>query len=164
MKKLQSLRKHLINRIPDLKKNPERLLTFVEEGAIEFRRGQHLSRQYRFPVRLILTDHSGELDTVIIPLLQWLSHYQPDIDPQEAVRFQAELLHHQPWDLAIEVTLTERVVATVDCELGIINTDHRLPEFPIDSCPVSDWELYLSDPDAPDGYRLIAQWSNSDNG
>jgi len=134
VKKLASLRHHLIERIPGLKRNPERLLTFIEDGRIEFHRGAHLSHQYQVPARVVITDHAGELDAVMIPLLQWISRYQPDLDPTEAVTFQAELMDNQRWDLAIDVTLTERVVATVDCDAGTIRVDHRMPEFPIDPC------------------------------
>ncbi|WP_416139076.1 phage tail protein [Halomonas sp. HK25] len=158
MKKLTSLRAYLLERIPDLKRNPDRLLTFIEDGRIEFHRGAHLSHEYRVPVRIVLTDHSGELDTVMIPLLQWLSRYQPDLDPTEAVSFQAELLHNRAWDLAIDVTLTERVVALVDCDAGTIHVDHRMPEFPLDPCAADDWQLYIRDAEAEDGYTLEAEW------
>jgi len=159
MKKLHSLRAYLVERIPDLKRNPDRMLTFIEDGSIEFHRGAHLSHEYRVPVRIVLTDHGGELDTVIIPLLQWLSRYQPDLDPAEAVTFQAELMDNQRWDLAIDVTLTERVVAVVDCDAGTIHVDHRQPAFEIDPCAANDWQLYIRNPEAEDDYTLAAEWS-----
>lgn len=158
MKKLHSLRAYLLERIPDLKRNPDRLLTFIEDGSIEFHRGAHLSHQYRVPVRVVLTDHAGELDTVIIPLLQWLSRYQPDLAPEEAVTFQAELLDNQRWDLAIDVTLTERVVALVDCDAGTIHVDHHQPEFEIDPCAAGNWQLYIRDVDEREEYDLVAEW------
>ncbi|MDI5893082.1 phage tail protein [Halomonas rhizosphaerae] len=158
MKKLHSLRAYLLERIPGLKRNPDRLLTFIEDGSIEFHCGAHLSHQYRVPVRVVLTDHAGELDTVIIPLLQWLSRYQPDLVPEEAVSFQAELLDNQRWDLAIDVTLTERVVALVDCDAGTIHVDHRQPEFEIDPCAAGNWQLYIRDVDDSEEYDLVAEW------
>lgn len=158
MKKLHSLRAYLLERIPGLKRDPDRFLTFIEDGTIEFHRGAHLSHQYRVPVRIVLTDHAGELDTVIIPLLQWLGRYQPDLVPEEAVSFQAELLSNNAWDLAIDVTLTERVVALVDCDAGTIHVDHRQPEFEIDPCAASSWQLYIRDTDATEDHTLAAEW------
>ena len=38
----------------------------------------------------LLTDYSGGIDAVIIPLVNWLSIYEPDLRPDEAVRFDAE--------------------------------------------------------------------------
>lgn len=158
MKKLHSLRAYLVERIPDLKRNPDRLLTFIEDGSIEFHRGAHLSHEYRVPVRVVLTDHGGELDAVMIPLLQWLSRYQPDINPQEAITFQAELHSNKKWDLAIDVTLTERVVALVDCDAGTIHVDHRQPEYAIDPCAAGNWQLFIRDVEASEDYDLVAEW------
>lgn len=160
MKKLHSLRAHLVNSVPGIRENPEKLLTFIEDGAIAFQRGQSLSHQYRIPVRIVITDHAGDIDTVIIPLLQWLSHYQPDLDPDEAVRFQAELLDSQSWDLALDVTLTERVVATVNCETGMIESEHRMPEYPIDACPAKNWQLHIRDAERDNDYHLAAEWES----
>lgn len=161
MIKLKSLRRHLLASVPALRDNPERLLTFVERGSIQFSRGQHLSHQYRVPARIVITDLAGALDVVIIPLLQWLSHYQPDLDANEAVRFDAELLAGGRWDLAIEVTLTERVVARVNCAEGRIESEHRMPEYPIDACPAKHWQLHVKAPGQGD-YRLEAEWTSPD--
>lgn len=161
MRKLQSLREHLVASVPGIRGNPDKLLTFIEDGAIQFHRGEHLSHQYRIPVKIVLTDQSGDIDTVMIPLLQWLSHYQPDLDPDEAVRFQAELLDSRSWDLAIEVTLTERVVAKVNCETGRIESEHRMPEYPIEACPATHWELHVKAP-GQDDHELAAEWDSPD--
>lgn len=160
MKKLQALRRHLINTIPGLTKDPDRLLTFIQDGNIEYHVGEHLSHQYRVPVKIVLTEHCGDLDLVMIPLLQWLNHYQPDLVPEEAVSFQAELLTNESWDLAIEVTLTERVVAKVNCEEERIDIDHRMPEFPLSPCPAQHWQLYIRSGDDSESYTLIAEWGN----
>ncbi|WP_227369834.1 phage tail protein [Halomonas sp. M20] len=159
MKKLTALRNHLLASVPGLANDPDRLLTFVQDGSIQFHRGQHLSHQYLVPAQIVLTDYSGELDAVIIPLLQWLSHYQPDLDPDEAVRFEAEILANDRWDLALSVTLTERVVALVDCAAGSIKSEHRMPEFPIDACPATDWQLYTQGPSDAD-YTLTSEWQS----
>ncbi|MDP2128189.1 MAG: phage tail protein [Pseudohongiella sp.] len=158
MEKLKALRKHLIERVPGLKKNPDRLLTFVEEGAVEFHRGANLSHEYTLPVRIVLTDYSGSLDLVMLPLLQWLSTFQPNIVPAEAVRLDAEILSNTAMDLSLQVTLTERVVAIVDCAAGKIQVDHRKPEFDITTCPATHWQIFIRDEEAEDDYTLIAEW------
>ncbi|MDC8802564.1 phage tail protein [Halomonas pacifica] len=158
MIKLTALRQHLITAVPQLRQGPERLLTFIERGAIRFARGQHLSHQYRVPAKIVVTDYAGEIDAVVIPLLQWLSHYQPDLDDEEAVRIDAELLASGRWDLSLEVTLTERVVATVDCAEGRIQAEHRMPEYPIDACPATHWQLHTKAPS--DDYQLTSEWDS----
>lgn len=159
MIKLQSLRAHLLASIEELRRNPEQLHTFVNDGNIKFSRGTNLSHQYAVDAQILITDYSGPLDTVMIPLLQWLNTYQPDLVEDEAVQIEAEILNNTHWDLALTVRLTERVVAKVDCATGSINAEHRMPEFPADACPATHWQLYLRRPDTPD-FDLISEWDS----
>lgn len=159
MNKLDALRKHLLASVPELKRNPEKLLTFINDGRVVFHRGEHLSHEYRVNAQLIITDYSGSLDTMMIPLLQWLSRYQPDLVPDEAINLEAEILNNHSWDLALTVQLTERVVALVDCTAGRINVDHRMPEYTIDPCPATHWVMHLKGPQDED-YRQMAEWNS----
>lgn len=159
MIKLQSLRQHLLDAVPELKRGPEKLLTFINDGKVKFARGQHLSHQYSVDAQIIITDYTGTLDTIMIPLLQWLSHYQPDLVEDEAVQIEAEILNNHSWDIALTVRLTERVVAKVDCETGSITAEHRMPEFPIDACPAKSWQLYVKGPSDEDP-QLESEWEN----
>lgn len=159
MRKLDALRQHLLDAVPDLKRNPDKMLTFVQNGRIKFHRGQHLSHEYIVPAQIIITDYSEDLDALIIPLLQWLNIYEPGIDPDEAISLEAEILNNHAYDIALSVQLTERVVAIVDCEAGTINADHRMPEYPIDACPSTHWTLYLRKLGMPNEYTVVAEWS-----
>lgn len=164
MNKLHLLRTHLVDAVPTLTRDPDRLLTFVEEGSVEFHRGRDLSHEYRYAAQLVLTDFADELDTVMLPLLQWLTEYQPDVNPGEAVNFEAEILNNRSVDLALRVQLTERVIAKVDCEAGTIRVDRALPRFQIDACPVSQyWQLLMRDTRTGDGYTLAAEWGEASN-
>lgn len=163
MRKLQALRQHLLEAVPTLRREPARLLTYIEDGRIRFARGAHLSHQYSVPVQIVITEFGDELDTVMIPLLQWLSRFEPDLKADEAVRFEAEILSNNRWDLALTVTLSERVVANVNCETNRIDVDHRMPAYPIDPCPVEHWQVYLRDADVSDQFNLIAEWGQSED-
>ena len=164
MQKLHLLRAHLINAVPALAKDPERLLTFVEEGSIAFRRGPNLTHEYQFTAQLVLTDFSANLDTIIVPLLQWLAEYQPDADPAEAIRFEAEILSHQSVDVALRVKLSERVLAKVECATGHIKVDRALPRFESNGCPDTHWQLLIRDSAAQNDYTLVAEWDGPHGG
>lgn len=164
MKKLHRLRAHLINAVPALANDPERLLTFVEEGSIEFHRGPNLTHEYQFTAQLVLTDFSADLDTIIVPLLYWLAEYQPDADPNEALSFEAEILSHQSVDVALRVKLTERVLSKVDCDTGQIKVDHALPRFEVTGCPSPRWQLLMRDSDTETDYTLAAEWEDPNGG
>ena len=159
MIKLQSLRQHLLASVPELQRNPEQLHTFVNDGKIKFSRGTNLSHEYRVDAQIIITDYSGSLDTVMIPLLQWLNSYEPDLVPDEAVQVEAEILNNTHWDLALTVRLTERVVALVNCETGSIDAQHRMPESPADASPATSWQLNIKHP-GDDDYTQEAAWDS----
>lgn len=162
MNKLHLLRTHLVGAVPALARDPDRLLTFVEEGSVEFRRGRDLTHEYQYAAQLVLTDFADELDTVMLPLLQWLAEYQPDVDPTEAVSFEAEILSNRSVDLALRVRLTERVIAKVDCEAGTIRVDRALPRFELDACPIAQhWQLLIRHTRATDDYTLAAEWGEA---
>ncbi|OHV11204.1 phage tail protein [Kushneria phosphatilytica] len=157
MKKLTALRQYLIDAVPHLQRDPDSLLTFVEDGTIEFARGPNLSHGYTFTAQLVLTDFADEVDTIMIPLLDWLSVYQPDLDPQQAVSFEAEILNNSAVDLALRVQLTERVVAKRDCDTGQIRVDHRMPRFEREECPAPHWQMMIRAPGDED-YTPVAEW------
>lgn len=159
MKKLELLRAHLFASVPALRDDPTRLLTYIERGRIRFRRSavgpQNLSHEYVAPVTLIILDWTDPLDSLIVPLLAWLSHYQPDL-AEDALDFDAEIHTSQSADLSLTVALTERVSAHGDCDTGQIHLTHRLPEYP-SSCAATHWQLYLRGPAHP-APVLIAEW------
>ncbi len=159
MIKLQSLRQHLLASVEELRLNPEQLHTFVNDGKVKFSRGTNLSHQYAVDAQIIITDYSGSLDTVMVPVLQWLNTYQPDLIEDEAVQIEAEILSNTHWDLALTVRLTERVVANVDCSTGSINAEHRMPAFPADACPAKHWRLYIRHPENAE-HDLVAEWDS----
>lgn len=158
MRKLTSLRQHLLDSVPGLAHDPDRLRTYVPDGGIKFHRGQHLPHEYRVTAEIIIIGCGGDLDPVVLPLLQWLARYQPDVDPDQALRFTLEIHSNTDVDVIFSVDLTERVVALVDCEAGQIRSEHRMPEYPVDACPAERWQLLVrNDPNAD--YELAAEWS-----
>ncbi|MDN3562110.1 phage tail protein [Vreelandella neptunia] len=159
MIKLQSLRQHLLASVEELRRNPEQLHTFVNDGKVMFSRGTNLSHQYTVDAQIIITDYSGSLDTVMIPLLQWLNTYQPDLVEDEAVQIEAEILSNTHWDLALTVRLTERVVAKVNCETSDIDAHHRMPEYPADACPATSWQLNIKHPGSEE-FTQEAAWDS----
>jgi hypothetical protein len=140
VKKLSSLRQHLVDACPALQRDPDQLLTFVERGSIRFHVGANLSHAYSFTAQIVLLDFGGDIDTVTIPLLEWLSIYQPDLQPDQAVTFEAEILKHDALDLAISVELTERVVVTTDAA-GNHTAEHKEDPRQVEEYGPAGWEL-----------------------
>lgn len=111
MNKLRSLRTFLLSSVPDLARDPDRLLTFIDKGK-PISRGPSLSFEYDYQANIILTDYSGDLDAVMVPLQAWYKTNQPDILVAEGISFEADVLSHDAVDLSITLKLTEAVVVT----------------------------------------------------
>jgi len=140
MKKLEDLRGHILANVPNLTRNPEKLLTFIEDGSIEFWEGPNLSHMYSFPIQLIITDYSGSVDNIILPLLSWLKVREPGHDPKNTLSFEAELLKNDSYDIAITVQVTERVIVKAT-EAGL-DVEHILPE-PAMEMDATEWEIIM---------------------
>lgn len=159
MKKAQSLRNFLSGAIPELQTDPQRLKMFVETGNIVARSGDTLSFEYRFTVRLIMLDFSASLDLFAVPLLAWLSTYQPDVlqnkdKAAKALRFDVEVLANDKLDLVIEVDLTESVIVKEDQDDAgrqRLTTEHKGKVYSPKPYASGDYSLYLGD-------KIGAEW------
>lgn len=119
MIKLDSLRAAIAAAVPDLKKNPDRLLVFADEGAIVATGTDSLSFSYRYTGNLILTDYAGSPDAVTIALLAWVKVNQPELvdsfDRQKkGITFEVDVLNNKAVDMSIKLDLTEDVKVTTD--------------------------------------------------
>ena len=170
MLKPASLRDHLTNALPDLARDPEKLMMLVAEGSIQSTLTESLCYEYSYTLRLILLDFATHADAVMAPLLIWLRTHQSDLldNPEKrskAIRFSAEFLSTTTMDLVIELDLTERVLARPRPEqTGALNLVHvaepahislhtpagQLPE----GVPRREhWSFWLKD-------KLLAEWGH----
>lgn len=141
MRKLADLRNHILQNVPELNRNRNQLVTFIEDGQIEFWRGPNLSHNYTLPVRIIVTDYAGDIDAIVVTVLAWLSYREPGLDPQSAISFEAELLNNDSYDLAITVNITERVIVRATPE-GL-TTEHVLPEPEMEMNDDAEWRIIM---------------------
>jgi hypothetical protein len=146
MKKPANLREHLMASVPLLADNPDRLLMFIEGGSLFCQKGD-LSFMYRFTLKVFVTDYSGDTDLIMVPLLQWLHQNQVDLldkSKDDSIRFEAEPLNHNTWDVEITLPLTESVLVNVD-ENNQVNITHKdeAPLVPLGG--LGDWDLLVND-------------------
>lgn len=105
---------HCLQKVPHLKKNPESLHIFVENGNINATgTGLNLSFEYQFDLLILVTDFAGHADSLVVPLLTWCRDNQPEIlmnpDRRDGFKFKAEQLNNNTADVEITLKLTERV-------------------------------------------------------
>lgn len=154
MMKPDHLRAHLAAALPQLRRDPDKLLVFIDRGHLVSTLVPALSFEYRYTLNLILTDFTGSPDGVMVPLLAWLSVYQPELlaNParREQIEFEVDVLDGSKVDLSITLPLTERV-GVHPREGGGYDIQHY-PEPPVeDGLQPGQWKVYLKD-------KLIATW------
>ncbi len=151
MKKPADLRAHLSASVPGLVKDPDKLHVYVERGNVVSRIGGGLSFEYRYSLNLVITDFADHADTLIVPLLAWVSVNQPELlqnpDKQEsAIRIEAEIIDRDTVDLSITLDLTERVIVTPVVGGGYTAEHPEEPALPDLGGPVG-WQLFINGTD-----------------
>lgn len=128
MNKPDSLRTHLLSTVTELKHNPDRLLVFIDNGKVRCTAAASLSFEYSFDLQIILTDFAGHPDSVMLPLLGWLSVNQSELlenldKAKSGIQFEADILDSNKVDLSLTLPLTERVIVGKD-DQGNTTTRH----------------------------------------
>lgn len=157
MNKPSALRAHLLAAVPELHKNPDRLLVFTDNGTIRSTAAPGLSFEYSYTLNIILTDYAGHPDAVAIPLLAWLLVNQPELltnleKGKTAIAFEADVLDNSKVDLSLKLPLTERVIVKKQDD-GSLQVNHpNEPELFEETFTLDGLRL-----ETPSG-EVIAQW------
>lgn len=147
MNKPDSLRAHLLDNVPDLKQNPDRLLIFIDNGKIRCTAAATLSFEYGYQLQIILTDFAGHPDSVMLPLLGWVRVHQSELlanldKSAEGIAFEADVVDQSKVDMSITLALTERVAVKQRDDGG----------FDLNHLPEPQYNVY--DENANTGYRI----------
>ncbi|MBD8268371.1 phage tail protein [Pseudomonas fluorescens] len=121
MNKPESLRAHLLATVADLQHNPDLLLIFIDNGKVRCTAAATLSFEYSYDLQIILTAFAGHPDSVMLPVLGWISINQPELlenyeKMQTGIQFEADILDKEKVDLGLTLRLTERVVVGKDAQ------------------------------------------------
>ncbi|MDA5192803.1 phage tail protein [Govanella unica] len=133
MRKPDSLRSWLTACLPALAGHPDQLQVYVEAGRIAARKSRTLSFEYRYTLQILLCDHVGNADDVIVPLLAWIEKEQPELfsqDDNEPFTYEAEILDGDRVDLLISLDLTEPVLVNPRADGSGYDIEHPTqPDF-----------------------------------
>ncbi|VXC66383.1 phage tail protein [Serratia oryzae] len=147
------MRTALTESLPWLQRHPEDLRLFTDSERIASTLANSLSFEYQFRLNLLITDYTGDMDFIIVPILAWLCEHQPDIMATEEKRrtgytFEADINNDGSFDISINLQLTERVI--VKEQAGALLVDH-LPEPPLPENVTRPMQLYVHG-------ELVSRW------
>ena len=155
MHKLKSLRQALIDAIPQLNANPERLQMSVGGGNIDARQASSLSFEKRYALNVKVSGFTGDSEGFFVPVLAWLRENQPDIFTLDEGRkngytFAIVLNDDDTMNITISVQLTERIL--VSEEQGALHATYS-PEPPLPEPVTRPKALYING-------ELVSQWED----
>jgi len=115
MLKPNQLRKVLTDSVPLLQRNPDSLNVFIDSGRIVSTLATSLSFEYQYRLNIVITDYTGDIDLLIVPMLEWLRVNEPDImatkdRQQNGFTFKADVISDTASDISIDLQLSERVI------------------------------------------------------
>ena len=158
MWKLQSLRNLIESAVPELKRDPERLIVMATDGAAVSTLAAGLSFEYRYTAAITVLDYTGHTDALFVPILAWARVNQSDAldnptSQRRGVEFSVEHLNSSAVDIGIRVPLTERAIVKPDATHPTrFNVTHpKEPCHPGGQCLPEHWELWLQD-------KKLAEW------
>ncbi|WP_455154817.1 phage tail protein [Cupriavidus campinensis] len=143
MRKPVELRAAITASVADLKRNPEKLHLFVDEGRVVATGAKTISFEYQYTLTLIVTDFSQSADTLMVPVMAWLRENQAELftNPEkrpDGFKFETDILNHNCVDLLMRVPLTERVIVkVVDGRYSVTHAAEPVNEFD----DPSSWKL-----------------------
>ncbi len=160
MKKPDSLRAHILSAVKELQRDPERMLIFTDKGNIRCTGAKGLSFEYVYDLNFILTDYAGELDAVMIPLLDWVRINQSELlmnleKSKDAFKFETVILNNGTVDLSLTLPLTERVIVKRQ-DNGTL--DITFPQEPQYEEPLDPQPMQLIDSNTGE---ILAQWTST---
>ncbi|MDE4082863.1 MULTISPECIES: phage tail protein [Enterobacter cloacae complex] len=153
MHKLKSLRQALIDAVPQLRANPERLQMSVGSGNIDARLASSLSFEKQYELKAKVSGFSGYSEGIFVPVLAWLRENQPDIFTLDEGRkngylFQIVLNDDETADISFSLQLTERIL--VSQNEGTLLATYS-PEPPLPEPVTRPMELYVNG-------ELVGRW------
>ncbi|WP_155021848.1 MULTISPECIES: phage tail protein [Kluyvera] len=119
MYKPKSLRKALTDAVPDLARNPEMMRIFIDNGKLASTLAASLSFENQYTLNVVVTDFTGDIELLLVPIQAWLRIHQADIMTTDEGRkkgftYFADINSNDSADISISLMLTERTIVRED--------------------------------------------------
>ncbi|ELQ6106892.1 phage tail protein [Cronobacter turicensis] len=146
MKKPESLRKALTDALPVLRINPDMLRLFIDNGQIAATLAASLSFENRYTLNVVVTDYTGDINLLLVPVAAWLRENQPDImttddGTKKGFTWYADINNDSSVDVSISLLISERTLVK-ESDGALYVSD--VPEPPLPEPVTRPVELYIN--------------------
>lgn len=113
MTKLNQLREFLLKSVAELKKHPEKLQVWTDDGRLSFK-SLNPAPSYRndYTVNVLITDYSGSVEALTMPIMHFYKVHYAEKENAE-LTFEAEIIDRERVDVLFKLPLFDKVIATV---------------------------------------------------
>ncbi|EEX3304639.1 phage tail protein [Escherichia coli] len=153
MYKPKSLRKALTDAVPVLARNPEMMRVFIDNGKLASTLATSLSFENQYTLNVVVTDFTGDIELLLVPIQAWLRIHQADIMTTDEGRkkgftYFADINDNDSADISISLMLTERTLVREEGDkLHVEAVPEPQPPEPV----TRPTELYVRG-------ELVSQW------
>ena len=112
MQKPTSLRKALMAALPELRDQPDRLVIWVEDGAVRARQTGNQGFAFEYPLSVLVCATKTDIAIVTLAIVRWLRVNQPDLlaaGGGDSFKFETDILDNGTADIMFTVQLVENV-------------------------------------------------------
>lgn len=101
--------------MPDLARNPEMMHIFIDNGKLASTLVASLSFENQYTLNVVVTDFTGDIELLLVPIRAWLRIHQADIMTTDEGRkkgftYFADINDNDSADISISLMLTERTI------------------------------------------------------
>lgn len=112
MQKPASLRAALTAAIPEIRDQPDRLVIWVEDGAVRARQTETHGFAFDYPLSVLLREVSTDIAIVALAINRWLRRHQPNLlagGAGDSYKFETDVLDNKTADILFTIDLCENV-------------------------------------------------------
>lgn len=166
MIKPASLRAATVALHPDLQRDTDKLVMWVDQGSIRSNSPEALGFAYRYRLNVMLVGFAGAQSIIMLAVTNWLRENQPErvVPAQEAFAIEVDMIDSKTVDLQVQIQLDENVLVSRRDD-GRIDLQHLPEPVPLfdDDLPLiaSDGELAPGTPpvaEIADEEGLLPPW------
>ena len=105
--------------MPYVARNPEMMRIFIDDGQRASTLAASLSFENQYTLNVVVTDFTGDIELLLVPIQAWLRIHQADIMTTDEGRkkgftYFADINSNDSADISISLMLTERTFVRED--------------------------------------------------
>lgn len=128
MQKIDTLRAAITAALPELQRNPDRLLIWIERGSAQCRSTKTEAFGFSYQANVVVTEMATDISVLALAVFRWMRVNQPELltPGRDGFAFDVDILDNSCADVQLQIQLDENVTVSQG-ENGSVNLAY-LPE------------------------------------